>query len=167
MLEVQARSWRTAGLTAGLLRWNFRTGTPCFGKTNRNGLLAALNLLTRLTALERSALPLVHGFADLGSRFLSVLSHGYFPELELEADALVAEPPPAPLAAVGLPRMVRSEVFLLGANTELKSCPIPCMVLQPVAQAAIAANAKIRTNMFASNGCESPPGNMRNGRAGP
>jgi hypothetical protein len=111
----------------------------------------------------------MHGFANLGRRFLSVLSHGYFPELELDADALVEEPPPAPLAAVGLPRMVRSEVLLLGANTELKSCPIPCMVLQPVTQAAIAANAKSRINMSASNGwIEVLPGDdMRNGRAGP
>ena len=94
----------------------------------------------------------MHGFADLGCRFLSVLSHGYFPELELEADALAAELPPAPLAAVGLPRMVRSEVFLLGANTELKSCPIPCMVLQPliVTHAPAIANTSNRENIVVS-----------------
>ena len=111
----------------------------------------------------------MHGFADLGSRFLSIRSHGYFPELELEADALVVELPLAPVAAVGLPRMVRSEVLLLGANTELKSCPIPRMVLQPVTQAAIAANARIRINMFVSTGCrlKSCRRSMRNGRAGP
>jgi len=60
---------------------------------------------------------------------------------------------PALLSALGLPRMVRSDVLLLGANTELKSCPIPCMVLQPVTQPAIAANARIRINMFVSTGC--------------
>ena len=143
-----------AELAGRLLRRNFCTGSSCFGETDRNGLLAALYCLTGFPAFQRPALALLHGFADFGRRLLSVRSHRYFPELELEADALVLEL----LSALGLPRMVRSDVLLLGANTELKSCPIPCMVLQPVTQAAIAANAKIRTIMFASNGCESPPG---------
>jgi hypothetical protein len=63
--------------------------------------------------------------------FSPILFYGYFPELppELEPEAPV---PPAPVLEVGLPKMVWPDVFLLGAKTELKSCPIPCMVLQPV-----------------------------------
>jgi len=154
-----------AELAGRLLRRNFCTGSSCFGETDRNGLLAALYCLTGFPAFQRSALVLLHGFADFGRRLLSVRSHRYFPELELEADALVLEL----LSALGLPRMVRSDVLLLGANTELKSCPIPCMVLQPVTQAAIAANARIRINMFVSTGCrlKSCRRSMRNGRAGP
>ena len=68
----------------------------------------------------------------------------------MEADVLV----PDPLFAVLLPKMVWSEVFLLGANTELKSCPIPCMVLQPATQVAITANAKSRANIFTSIRCD-------------
>ena len=158
-----------AELAGRLLRRNFCTGSSCFGETDRNGLLAALYCLTGFPAFQRPALALLHGFADFGRRLLSVRSHRYFPELELEADALVLELLPALLSALGLPRMVRSDVLLLGANTELKSCPIPCMVLQPVTQAAIAANARIRINMFVSTGCrlKSCRRSMRNGRAGP
>ena len=73
----------------------------------------------------------MHSFTYFGGGFLSILFYGYFPELppELEPEAPV---PPAPVLEVGLPKMVWPDVFVLGAKTELKSCPIPCMVLQPV-----------------------------------
>jgi hypothetical protein len=142
-------------------RWTSRPTSspePASLRGDRSQRLACdLNRRTGFPAFSASRFALMHGFADLGRRFLSVRSHRYFPELKLEADALVLEL----LLALGLPRMVRSDVLLLGTNTELKSCPIPCIVLQPVTQATIAANARIRINMFASSGCvESPAGEI-------
>jgi hypothetical protein len=99
----------------------------------------------------------VHGSTDFRRRLLSVLVHRYFPELlpELEAEALVLEllpVPPAPAFDVGLPKMVWPDVFLLGAKTELKSCPIPCMVLQPVivTHPPAMANTSSRENIVVS-----------------
>jgi hypothetical protein len=86
--------------------------------------------------LELPRLQLCMALRTLDAAFFP-MSPCYFPELlpELEADAPVLEllpVPPAPVLDVGLPKMVWPEVFLLGAKTELKSCPTPCMVLQPV-----------------------------------
>ena len=69
--------------------------------------------------------------------------------------------PPVPLepddvlpvdAGFGLPNIVLSDVFLLGAKTELKSCPIPRVVLHPATHAAITANARSRENMISLQG---------------
>ena len=55
-------------------------------------------------------------------------------------------------AGFGLPNIVLSDVFLLGAKTELKSCPIPRVVLHPATHAATTANARSRENMVSLQG---------------
>ena len=57
-------------------------------------------------------------------------------------------------AGFGLPNIVLSDVFLLGAKTELKSCPIPRVVLHPATHAATTANARSRENMVSLQGLE-------------
>ena len=69
-------------------------------------------------------------------------------ELEPEVPPLLLPVPPAPVFEVGLPNMVRSDVFLLGAKTELKSLPIPCMVLHPVRLIPNKVSARSLENMI-------------------
>src|SRR5258706_15476460 len=56
-----------------LLR-HLRAGLPRLGEADGDGLLAALHLLARASALERAALPLVHRPFDLLRGFLAVLA---------------------------------------------------------------------------------------------
>src|SRR5947208_11915969 len=56
-----------------LLLRHFRAGAPRLGEADGDGLLAALDLLARASALQRAAFPLVHRLFDLLRRFLAVL----------------------------------------------------------------------------------------------
>src|SRR6185312_1359196 len=57
------------------IRRHLRAGTPRFGETDRDRLLAALHLLVRAAALELALLALVHHLPDLRLRLLPVLRH--------------------------------------------------------------------------------------------
>src|SRR5689334_8699970 len=60
-----AKRWDSGkSLFAFLLRRHFRTLFTGFRKPNRDGLLATLDFMARLTAFQFAFLVLVHGFLD-------------------------------------------------------------------------------------------------------
>jgi hypothetical protein len=69
----------------GPLARNLAAGSTRLGQTDRDRLLAAGHLLAGPPALQRPALPLVHGLLDLLRRLLAVSRHGDLLSLRREA----------------------------------------------------------------------------------
>src|ERR1700743_1082697 len=65
---------RRFALLRGFLLRDFRAGCTRFGKTDRDRLLAALDLPARATSFQRARLSLLHRAPDFGGRLLRIFS---------------------------------------------------------------------------------------------
>src|SRR5215471_12125518 len=66
-----------SALSRALSLWHLRTGTARFREADGNRLLSTGHTPAGPAALERPALPLLHGAFDLLARLLAVFSHAH------------------------------------------------------------------------------------------